>query len=223
MVDQVADKDYPELETASKYVNRGVFCPSQSLREKFDLSPCPLVENKATLSAFPVHWQAGKLIVDHWLQYGRPKHFVRILDVGSGSGYLVVQFAKLLELMKLEGEVIGIELLPELVEFSRRQICQFYPEFNITIHQGDGWLGEESKEQFDVINVGAASEGLPKLLFQQLAPGGIMIIPLQCRSGEQYMYTITKSSDGQVVAKRGIPVRYVPLIPTGGVSTEFEC
>jgi protein-L-isoaspartate O-methyltransferase len=65
--------------------------------------------------------------------------------------------------------------------------------------------GSHMDRLFDVINVGAASNGLPKVLFEQLAPGGILIIPIE------------------PIAVRKIPVRYVPLVPTGGTIKAFEC
>lgn len=230
----IENPDLKILRNVSERVNRGLFCPSEKLSEKFRLDPCPLVRNdngigyKATLSAFPVHWEAVAKAVHHWHRVGIPSHPIRILDIGSGSGYLLALFGKLLEKMKLrDGELVGVELLPELVEFSQRQLCQFYPNLNIVVHQGDGWLGDPTWKKgdplFDVINVGAASKGLPQLLFQQLAPGGIMIIPLECRNGEQFMYTFGKAQDGTPIPTPGIPVRYVPLVPTGGTLKSFEC
>lgn len=228
---------YEPLKEASEWINRGIFCPSKKTSAKYKLSPCPLVKDekrngyRATLSAFPVHWEAAQMVLDHWATQGLPKDAktegIRILDIGSGSGYLLALFGQLLKIMHLQGEMVGVELLPELVEFSQRQLCSYYPTFSISIYQGDGWLGDPTWKKgdrlFDVINVGAASNGLPKVLFEQLSPGGILIIPIECHSGEQFMYTIQKSHTNEPIAVRGIPVRYVPLVPTGGTIKAFEC
>lgn len=233
------DDSYPLLKKSALGVNRGVFCPDPDLGKKFALRPCPLVPidpqdkksgYKATLSAFPVHWEAAKQMIDALRDV--PPHPMRVLDVGSGSGYLLVLFSRVFQEMGIPSQVVGVELLPELVEFSKRQLCQYFPEYfpdnKIRIEQGDGWLGDptwkEGMPLFDIINVGAAATALPSVLFKQLAPGGVLIIPLQCRNGQQYMYTIHKDpSTLKPIASKGMAVRYVPLVPTGDSGKEWEC
>src|SRR5690606_14282528 len=110
-------------------------------------------------------------------------------------------------------------------KFSLHQLCLFYSDSNIRVEQGDGWLGDPRYNgiPFEVINVGATATGIPRELYKQLAPNGVMIIPLQCKDG-QYMYSITKDAETlEPIAKRGMAVRYVPLVPTGGISHEWTC
>jgi protein-L-isoaspartate(D-aspartate) O-methyltransferase len=61
-----------------------------------------------------------------------------------------------------------------------------------------------------VIHVGAASEEVPSALIAQLAPGGILIIPVGGEEG-QVIRVISKDAHGNTGSKDILPVRYVPL------------
>jgi protein-L-isoaspartate(D-aspartate) O-methyltransferase len=127
----------------------------------------------ATISAPHMHAYALELLKDHL------KEDSRILDVGSGSGYLSSCFARYL-LAKFgqsaSGYVIGIEHVPNLVDISVKNIRNDDPSLldskKIIIVQGDGRLGSPEHEPFDVIHVGAAAPEVPEELVRQLKPGG---------------------------------------------------
>lgn len=114
----------------------------------------------------------------------------RILDVGSGSGYLTACFARLLKAKMIEsgnvecgsGFVIGIEHHPKLVEFSIGNLNSDDPklieEGKVKIIQGDGRLGYAESAPYDCIHVGAAAASTPEALLDQLKVNGRMIIPV---------------------------------------------
>ena len=78
------------------------------------------------------------------LQRARPSSEKRVLDVGSGSGYLA---AVLSRLMGNEGRVYGVEHLPELVEVSLQNLKADDPTLldRVHIQQGDGYARPTSK------------------------------------------------------------------------------
>lgn len=163
-----------------------------------------------TISAPHMHATCLELCKDT-LQKG-PNVQVRVLDVGSGSGYLTAAFALLLEKMEQPGCVVGIEKYEKLAEASRQSILQSYPELMkyIEISSGNAWenVGEDG---FDVIHVGAAAADLPPSLVHALRPGGRMVIPVGPEHGTQVMKIVDKREDGTLTSQDLMAVRYVPL------------
>lgn len=91
----------------------------------------------------------------------------RVLDVGSGSGYLVAAISKLLS---SDAIIVGIEHIPQLVEKSiqnlNKSFSQQLSSGNIQIIEGDGRLGYPQHAPYDIIHVGAASPEVPKALVE---------------------------------------------------------
>jgi protein-L-isoaspartate(D-aspartate) O-methyltransferase len=142
-------------------------------------------------------------IVGMMLQELRLKDSDRVLDLGSGSGY---QTAILAELVK---EVIAVELIPELVERSRRVLLDLGYK-NVIVHQATDVLGWPEDAPYDAIVVAAASPRIPMSLVEQLAEGGRMIIPVGER-GQQELMLVEKTREGFTVARKGA-CGFVPLI-----------
>ena len=82
----------------------------------------------------------------------------------------------------------------------------------VTVTVGDGWAGLPERAPFDAIHVGAAARSVPKALITQLAPGGVMIIPVGPAGGAQELLRVDKAADGSVSARTLFGVRYVPLV-----------
>jgi protein-L-isoaspartate(D-aspartate) O-methyltransferase len=96
----------------------------------------------------------------------------KILEVGSGSGYVL---ALLGELTK-GGEIYGVEIVPELTARSREALKK-YP--NIKIFQAGQTLGCPRLAPFDRILASAAAARLPRALTDQLAADGILVCPVK--------------------------------------------
>ena len=60
--------------------------------------------------------------------------------------------------------------------------------------------------------VTAAPEEIPELLTEQLAEGGVMVIPVGKQYEIQYLWVITKEADGSIKKEKILPVRFVPMI-----------
>jgi protein-L-isoaspartate(D-aspartate) O-methyltransferase len=126
----------------------------------------------------------------------------RVLEIGTGSGY---QSAVLGE---LAGEVYTIEIVPELAQLAAARLKDLHYD-NVVVREGDGYRGWPEHAPFDAIIVTAAPERIPQPLIEQLAPGGVMVIPVG--GFFQELKVFRKSADGRVTEKDILPVRFVPM------------
>lgn len=129
----------------------------------------------------------------------------RVLEVGTGSGY---QAAVLSHLAR---EVVSVERYRTLAEEARARLKALGYE-NVDIVVGDGFAGVPDRAPYDRIIVTAAAETIPEALLDQLAEGGIMILPLGSHDGSQHIIKLTKSVTG-IRRENLIPVRFVPMLP----------
>jgi len=133
----------------------------------------------------------------------KPQH--RVLEVGTGSGYQAAV------LSRLARDVVTIERYRTLAETARARLKTLGYD-NVEVIVGDGLLGEPLRAPFDRIIVTAAAEAIPQALTDQLAEGGVMILPLGPHGGTQQLVRLTKSADG-IQREDLIGVRFVPLLP----------
>lgn len=97
------------------------------------------------------------------------------LDVGSGSGWSTALIA---EIIKPRGKVWGVEIIPELAEFGRKNLAK-YDMKNAEILEAGEKLGLVEYAPYDKILVSAEAEDAPKELLRQLKIGGIIVIPIK--------------------------------------------
>jgi protein-L-isoaspartate(D-aspartate) O-methyltransferase len=141
----------------------------------------------------------------------------RVLDVGSGSGYLTMCFARLIlsQSVQSTGIVIGIDNNPHLVEFSIGNLNSDDPKFlssgKIKIVKGDGRLGYPQYGPYDAIHVGAASSEAPKELLAQLKPGGRMMIPVGPKGETQKLELYDRMLNGKIETTTLMNVLYGSL------------
>jgi protein-L-isoaspartate(D-aspartate) O-methyltransferase len=134
----------------------------------------------------------------------RPEH--RVLEIGTGSGYQAAI------LSRLAREVVSVERYRTLAERARMRL-ETLGYRNAEVRVGDGLAGAADRAPFDRIIVTAAAETVPDALVEQLADGGVMILPLGPHSGNQRLVRLTKSTDG-LKREDLIDVRFVPLLPS---------
>jgi protein-L-isoaspartate(D-aspartate) O-methyltransferase len=103
----------------------------------------------------------------------RPGH--RVLDVGSGSAWTTALLARL---VGGDGEVVGVEIVPELVDVGRRNLArQELPQARIEAAV-PGVLGLPDEAPFDRILVSAQATRFPTTLADQLGVGGVLVVPV---------------------------------------------
>lgn len=124
----------------------------------------------------------------------------RVLDVGSGSGWTT---AILSRLVGVHGSVIGLELEPTLVAWSRENLGL---RGNVRIEQAyEGVLGWPESAPYDRILVSAMADELPQELVDQLADGGVLVAPI-----DSVMTTVRRAGSQIRTAEHG-RYRFVPL------------
>ncbi len=133
----------------------------------------------------------------------QPHH--RVLEVGTGSGYQAAV------LSRLAREVVSIERYRTLAEAARERLRRLGFD-NVEVVVGDGFEGVPEQAPFDRIIVTAAAEEVPPALVEQLAEGGVMILPLGPQGGPQHIIKLTKTETG-LLRESLIAVRFVPLLP----------
>ncbi|MDB4938125.1 MAG: Protein-L-isoaspartate O-methyltransferase [Labilithrix sp.] len=128
----------------------------------------------------------------------------RILEVGTGSGYQAAV------LSRLAGHVDTIEVVPELAERAMRALREVGAS-NVDVHVGDGWAGLPALAPFDRIVVTAAPDHLPEALVDQLAEGGLLVVPVGPQTSDQRLEK-HKKRDGRLVREDLGAVRFVPMV-----------
>ena len=132
----------------------------------------------------------------------------RVLDVGCGSGWTT---ALLAHLAGTGGSVDGVELVPQLVEFGAANL-ERAGVGTARVHQAlRDRLGWPDGAPYERVLVSAQAVELPRDLLAQLAPGGVMVVPVAGR-----MLRVQADDDGPVVEEHGW-YRFVPLVtgPSG--------
>ncbi len=132
-----------------------------------------------------------------------PQH--KVLEIGTGSGYQTAI------LSRLAREVVTVERYRTLAEAARTRLASLGYD-NVDVRVGDGFAGAPDKAPYDRIMVTAAAESTPQQLVEQLAEGGIMLLPLGPHSASQQLVKLKKTASG-TEREDLIAVRFVPLLP----------
>lgn len=128
-----------------------------------------------------------------------------VLEVGTGSGYQAAILAQLCR------RVYSIERLKPLLDVAQQRFDALKIR-NITAMHGDGYKGWPSVAPFDrIIVTAAASQEPPPALLEQLAVGGIMILPVRLNALKEQLIKIRKTEDGFTELPI-MDVRFVPLV-----------
>ena len=132
-----------------------------------------------------------------------PSHTV--LEIGTGCGY---QTAVLSLLAK---KVVSLEIHNSLAVTAEKRLSRMGYK-NVEIHHSDGNNGWGEQSPYHRIIVTACPKKVPPALVNQLADGGIMIIPVGEEKQNQILMLVTKDKEGKVKTKPTLPVRFVPML-----------
>lgn len=126
-----------------------------------------------------------------------------VLDVGSGSGWTT---ALLSYLAGDTGDIVAVELVPELVVFGREN-CRQAGAHHVVFHQAGDVFGWLAQAPYDNILVSASADHLPDELLDQLASPGTLVIPVGTS-----IFVITKDTDGKLTRQAHHGYVFVPLL-----------
>ena len=176
-------------------VPRHRFVPAEQEPAAYENRPLPIGYGQTISQPYIV-----ALMTD--LMRLEPQHVA--LEIGTGSGYQAAILAELAQ------RVCTIEIVePLALEAERRLRRQGYSRVRTKV--GDGYYGWEECGPFDAIVVTAAASHVPPSLIRQLKSGGRMVIPVGTAFLTQYLMLVEKRTDGTIVTKQILPVRFVPL------------
>ena len=130
---------------------------------------------------------------------------IRVLEIGTGSGY---QTSILSKLARFVYTIERHETLKKIAE-SKFKDLGFK---NIFCKHADGGLGWIDQAPFDRIIVTASAPEIPMTLLKQLNNNGIMIIPIGEDNNDQILTLVRKNNEGYVFKSSLMKVRFVPLL-----------
>ena len=181
------------LETMRR-VPRHLFV-DEALRERaYGDHPLPIGEDQTISQPYIVAYMTSLL---------DPGPDVKTLEIGTGSGY---QTAVLAELVR---RVCSIERLPRLAHRARA-VLERLGYTNVWIRVANGALGWSDEAPFDRILVAAGGPSIPAPLYEQLAEGGRMVLPLG--DVENQVLTLVEKVGGRMIATPHGDCRFVRLV-----------
>jgi len=175
-------------------VPRHLFMDSSFINFSYNDKAFPIAAGQTISQPYTVAFQTELLEVK--------KHH-KVLEIGTGSGY---QTAVLLE---LGARVYTIERQRQLFLDAQKNLgpLNYKPIF----FYGDGYEGLPSYHPFDRILVTAAAPEIPQLLLNQLAIGGILVVPEGGPEGQKMIRVIRESEDDFQRSEHG-HFSFVPLL-----------
>ena len=129
---------------------------------------------------------------------------MKVLEIGTGSGYQAAVLARLAR------RVYSVERFKPLSKAAERLLLDL-GIYNVVVDINDGSKGWPGQAPFDRIIVTAAAEERPQALIDQLAVGGILIVPVGRDPTSQVVERIVKTERG-LQRDTLMPVRFVPLV-----------
>jgi protein-L-isoaspartate(D-aspartate) O-methyltransferase len=182
----------PAVLEAMRAVPRHLFVPEALRARAYDDNPLPIGDGQTISQPYVVAVMTAAI---------RPRKSMRVLEVGTGSGYQAAVLAACV------AEVDSVEVIPAL----GRRAGSLMKELgyrNVEVRIGDGFDGWPERAPFDAIVLTAAPERVPQPLLDQLKEGGRLVAPVG--RGVQDLVVITKTGRGMVTEVIDA-VRFVPM------------
>lgn len=196
LIDSVRSKGImnEDVLAAMGRVPRHLFMDSSFVNFSYTDKAFPIAAGQTISQPYTVAFQTELLEV---------KKHLKVLEIGTGSGY---QTAVLLE---LGARVYTIERQRQLFLDAQKTLgpLNYKPIF----FYGDGYVGLPAYEPFDRILITAAAPEIPQLLLNQLAVGGILVIPEGDRFGQKMVRVVREQEDHFERSEHG-HFSFVPLL-----------
>ena len=186
----------PKVLDAFSAVDRADFVSAQLEKMAYEDVPLPIGKGQTISQPYTT----GVLLS---LLNLKPGH--KVLEVGSGSGYVL---ALLAEMVGEKGHVHGMEVLPELTKKARKSLAEYK---NVQIVSKNGFQGLPDKAPFDRIIISAAVNEIPHALLHQLKHNGMLIAPKGSRF-EQNLVVLQRKGNVFEIKKEVPGFLFVPFV-----------
>lgn len=174
--------DHPATLEAMQKVERHRLVPPGQVDNAYEDRPLPIGHGQTISQPY---------IVAFMTEVIRPEPAMKILEIGTGSGYQAAVLAEIVD------EVYTIEIVEALAKSAKNNLEKLSYN-NIEVKHADGYYGWEEQAPFDAIVVTAASEFIPPPLIEQLKEGGKMIIPVGAPFTAQHLMLVEKNRKGKI-------------------------
>lgn len=179
---------------AMQHLPRHEFAPEKYLDQAYEDHPLPIAEGQTISQPY---------IVALMLQALALSPSDKVLEIGTGSGYVTALLAE------LAAQVISVERHAALAESAQAALAgKGYK--NVRVILGDGNLGFRESAPYNAIVVSAAAPQVPRPLIEQLAEGGRMIIPVGRDDAQQLQFIEIKNGEPHITLRE--LCRFVPLV-----------
>jgi len=185
-----------EVLSAIENTPRELFVEDAFRDHAWDDTALPIASGQTISQPTVVAWMTWALELD-------PR--MRVLEIGTGSGYQAAI------LSKLARRVYTIERHRDLLGQAEERFKKLGIT-NIVTKRGDGTKGWKEAAPFERIIVTAAAGEVPAALLDQLAPNGIMVVPVGNSVADQILLRIRKDENGRIATQHLMNVRFVPLV-----------
>jgi protein-L-isoaspartate(D-aspartate) O-methyltransferase len=193
---QLAERGICDLRVleAMREVPRHQFVPESLQADAYEDHPLPIAAGQTISQPY---------IVAVMLQHLSLQPADRVLEVGTGSGYVTALLARMC------AEVYSIERHPELAA-SAESTLKRLGYSNVNIRVGDGVQGWPEYSPFDAVLVSAATAEMPSTLFAQLGEAGRMVVPVGPPFSQELQLIRKVKGQAEVRVLEGC--RFVPLV-----------
>lgn len=181
---------------AMENVPREIFVEDAFGEHAYDDTALPIACGQTLSQPTIVGWMTAALDV-------HPR--MRVLEIGTGSGYQCAILAR------LSRRVYTVERHRDLLAQAEARFAQLRLT-NIVTKCGDGSRGWKETAPFERIMVTAAARDIPAVLLDQLAPGGVMVLPVGHNVADQILLRVSKDENGAIDMQHLMNVRFVPLV-----------
>ncbi|MEV0192223.1 methyltransferase, FxLD system [Kitasatospora purpeofusca] len=204
----------PAVAAAFRATPRHLFVPGAGLAEAYtdDYQPTDRDAEGRLLSSVSAPW-----LVAQMLEYLRPRPGQSVLEVGSG-GY---NAALLHRLVGDEGAVTSIDIDPVVTERARGCLRAAGLEDSVRVLTGDGAYGVPDAAPYDRIEVTVQVAAIEQAWLDQLAPDGVLVVPLRVR-GLGRLVALTSASDGHWSGGGWLPCGFVAMRGEAASSTQVH-
>ncbi len=198
MVDLIVRRGINDSATlaALRAVPRHQFVPAEFRDQAYGDHPVPIGLGQTISQPY---------IVAYMTEMARAGAGLKVLEVGTGSGYQAAVLAQ------VGCRVFTIEIFQAHADSARARLARL-GFAAVNVRHGDGHFGWPEAAPFDAILVTAAAGYIPPALVEQLKPGGRIIIPVGSAGGVQNLILVERRPDGKVSTRSLLPVAFVPLL-----------